>query len=80
MCPMCPTEIQVNVEPFAKKSKIEGIMLIVTRWQLLGDGISPFEKHWAHRLQERREPWPWLEGASIKKLLNITLGKIGTQF
>lgn len=39
MCPMCPTEIQVNVEPFAKKSKIEGIMLIVTRWQLLEDGI-----------------------------------------
>lgn len=53
-------------------------MLIVTRWQLLRDGISPFEKHWAHRLQEQCEPWPWLEGAYIKKLLNITLGKIGT--
>ena len=80
MCPMCPTEIQVNVEPFAKRSKIEGNMLIVTRWQLPGDGISPFEKHWAHRLQKRCEPWPWLEGAYMKKFLKIPLGKIGTQF
>ena len=75
LCPMCPTEIQVNVVPFAKKSKIEGIMLIVTRWQLLGDGISPFEKHWAHRLQERCKPWPWLEGTYIKNAFEFHPGK-----
>lgn len=68
-CPMCPTEIQVDIKPFAdKKSKSRGVMLVVTRWQLIGDGHSPFERHWAHRLREQCDPWPWHEGASMAEI------------
>ena len=37
-------------------------MLVITRRQLLGDGSSPFDKRWGHRLRERCDPWPWHEG------------------
>ena len=41
---MCPTETQVDIKPFADgKSNVRGIMLVITRWQLLGDGSSPFD-------------------------------------
>ena len=64
--PMCPTEIQVYIKPFAhKRSRSKGIRLVMTRWQLLGDGTSPFEKDWAHQLEEHCDPWPWPEGAPI---------------
>ena len=40
-------------------------MLVITRWQLLGDGSSPFDKRWGHRLCEGCDSWPWHEGNAM---------------
>ena len=58
-CLKYPTEIQLSIEPPVEgNSKIGQFMLIVTRWQLIGDGISPFGREWASRLRWQCEPWP----------------------
>ena len=68
---MCPTETQVDIKPFADgKSNVRGIVLVITRWQLLGDVSSPFDKRWAHRLCERCDPWPWHEGRAMAYIMD----------
>ena len=71
-CPMCPTEVQVDIKTVCggESKTTRTIMLIITRWQLVGGGTSPYEGHWANRLSKRCKPWHWLEGgplSSIKK-------------
>ena len=80
-CPMCPTEIEVDIKPFAdEKARTRGIVLVITRWQLVGDGTSPFEKHWAHRLHEECDPWPWLESGSLTAIKDAFENQSGTKW
>ena len=86
-CPMCPTEVQVDIRTvYIDKSKTRRtIMLVVTRWQLVGGGTSPYEQCWAHRLNQRcsqrHSPWEWLEGDPLSnKIKHSFESQPGTKF
>ena len=56
----------MDIKPLADgKRNARGIMLVITRWQLLDDGTSPFDKGWTHRLCEGCETWSWHEGPAM---------------
>ena len=81
-CPMCPTEVQVRTETFyVDKSKTRRvIILVVTKWQLVGDGTSPYEGRWANPLNERCDPWHWPEGDSVFNIKDTYENQRGTKF
>ena len=81
-CPMCPTEVQVDIKTFygGKSKTRRTIMLVVTRWQLVGGGTSPYEGHWAHRLSQRCIPWHWPEGGPLSNIKNTFENQPGTKF
>lgn len=81
-CPMCPTEVQVDIKTFCggNSKTTRTIMLVVTRWQLVGGGTSPYEGHWAHRLSKRCNPWHWLEGGPLSDIKNTFENQPGTKF
>lgn len=57
-CRYCPTEVCVEAKRLDRDSK--GGVLIITKWQLLGSGLSPSEAHWKFHLEYPRTPWPYL--------------------
>ena len=68
---MSPREIQVDMKLFAGgKGNVRGFMLVITRWQLLGDGGSLFDERWRCRLCERCDPWLWHEGRAMANIKN----------
>ena len=54
-CHYCPTEVCVEAKRLDGDSK--GSVLVVTKWQLLGCGLSPSEAHWDSHLSYSRFPW-----------------------
>ena len=81
-CPMCPTEVQIDIKTFCggKSKTTRTIMLVVTRWQLVGGGTSPYEGQWAHRLSKRCNPWHWPEGGPLSDIKNTFENQPGTKF
>ena len=81
-CPMCPTEVQVGTETFyVDKSKTRRVVvLVVTKWQLVGDGTSPYEGRWANPLNEHCDPWDWPEGDSVSNIKDIYESQPGKKF
>ena len=81
-CPRCPTEVQVDIKTiYVDKPKTRRIiMLVVTRWQLIGGGTSPYEEPWAHRLSQRCSPWHWLEGDPLTNVKHNFESQLGTKF
>ena len=62
-CPDCPTEVKVATDTFyVDKSKTKRVVvLVVTKWQWVGDGTSPYEGCWANPLNKHCDPWGWPE-------------------
>ena len=60
-CHYCPTEVLVET----KRSfmQVERDLVVITKWQALGYGVSPFEPQWASHFQPRA-PWPWPKGST----------------
>lgn len=58
-CHYCPTEI--NVELRRPNGNAECGLLIITKWQVLGRGLSPLEAHWESHLETEKHiaPWPY---------------------
>ena len=54
-CHYCSTEVYVEAKGFDDS---KGSVLIITKWQLLGYGLSPPEAHWKSHLERSRLPWP----------------------
>lgn len=81
-CPMCPTEVQVDIKTFCvgESKTTRTIMLIITRWQLVGGGTSPYEGHWAHRLSKRCNPWHWHEGGPLSNIKKSFEDQPGAKF
>ncbi len=81
-CPWCPTEVQVDIKTvYVDKSKTRRtIMLVVTRWQLVGSGTSPYEERWAHRLTQGCSAWHWLEGDPLSNIKHTFESQPGTKF
>ena len=81
-CAMCPTEVQADIKTFCggKSKTRRTIMLIVTRWQLVGGGTSPSEECWAHRLSQRCSPWHWPEGGPLSNIKSTFENQPGTKF
>lgn len=81
-CPMCPTEVQVDIKTFhdGKSKTTKTIMLVITRWQLVGGGTSPYEGHWAHRLSNQSNPWHWPNGDSVPNFKNTYENQPGPKF
>lgn len=55
-CHYCSTEVYVEVK---RLDDSKGSVLITTKWQLLGDGLSPSEAHWESHLEPNRLLWPY---------------------
>ena len=51
-CEYCLTEVYVDVEHF-DKDYVAGL-LVITKWQLLGRGLSPSETHWNSHLHNHK--------------------------
>ena len=81
-CPMCPTEVQVGTETFyVDKSKTRRvIILVITKWQLVGDGTSPYEERWANPLSKGCDPWPWPKGDSAFNIKDTYENQPGKKF
>ena len=56
-CEYCPTEVYVDAK---RLDDSQGGVLIITKWQLVGCGLSPFEEHWESHLDCPRRPWRYL--------------------
>lgn len=56
-CHYCPTEVYVEAK---RLDDSNCTVLIVTKWQLLGHGLSPSEAPWESHLKPYRLPWPYL--------------------
>lgn len=57
-CHYCSTEVCVEAKRLEGDS--EGGVLVVTKWQLLGCGLSPSEVHWKSHLERSSLPWQYL--------------------
>lgn len=58
-CRFCPTEVCVEAKRLDKDCR--GGFLVITKWQMIGRGLSPFESHWRTHLEPRaRIPWAYL--------------------
>ena len=49
-CQYCPTE--VSVEAKRLNEDFEGGFIAITKWQILGCGLSPSEAHWKNHLEK----------------------------
>lgn len=56
-CHYCPTEVQVEAKRVG--TRFEGKILVITKWQALGHGSSPFGSNWKSHLQPRISQWSW---------------------
>ena len=81
-CPLCPTEVQVDIKTlYSDECKMRSTtMLVITRWQLVGGGTSPYEEPWAYRLSRGCSPWHWLEGDPQSSIRHTFEGQRGTKF
>lgn len=62
-CHYCPTEVCVEAKRFDKGSN--GGVLIITKWQLLGCGLSPSEAHWRLHLEDPSFPSSYLPDCAL---------------
>ena len=60
-CHYCPTEVLVETK--RSDLQVEGDMVVITKWQALGYGVSPYEPQWESHFQPR-PPWPWPPGST----------------
>ena len=81
-CPMCPTEVELGTETFyVDKSKTRRvIVLVVSKWQWVGDGTSPYEGSWANHLNQHCDPWHWPTGDSVFDVKDTYENQPGTKF
>ncbi len=56
-CEYCPTEVCVDIRK-SGKGHVENA-LVVTKWQVLGYGLSPFESQWKSHLKRHSIRWQW---------------------
>ena len=57
-CHYCSTEVYIEAKRLEGDSK--GGLLVITKWQLLGCGLSPSEVHWKSHLELPELPWLYL--------------------
>ena len=60
-CRYCPTEVLVQRKSACVQPEAD--LTVITKWQTLGYGISPFEPQWESHFQPRA-PWPWPPGST----------------
>lgn len=54
-CDYCPTEACFEVKYLDENLAAD--FLVITKWQLVGGGLSPSEAHWDSHFHKCKTPW-----------------------